>query len=338
MLRRLHRYLRRFFVVVVLFACLVGYLRPGWFEWVGRSYEVPLLKTVNNVVLGLGIIMFGMGMTLSTGEVSDALTSPCRIALGIACQYGFMPLLALALVILLALPTPLALGVVLLGCCPGGTASNVMTFLADADVPLSIAITVSGTLLAPVLTPWLFWLYGQQFLGVYLEEPISVPVLMLMKTIVLVVVPVLLGLGLKVGLNVRDDESLDRIFGTTSIVVIALIVAYVVGSVDPGLLERNFGGLSLAVLLHNGLGLAAGFLVGVVLSLPRGTAQALSLEVGMQNSGLAVALAGVLTTQLESTHQFTAAELTLVAVPAVLFSVWHNVTGPVLASYWNGSS
>lgn len=338
-LQYLHWFFRRFFVAVVLLGSLAGYLRPGWFEWVGWTYTIPLLGTVDSVVVGLGIIMFGMGMTLSTGEVADALTHPGRIGLGVICQFLLMPLLALVLVLLTGAPTPVALGVVLLGCCPGGTASNVMTFLADADVPLSIAVTVCGTLLAPLLTPWLFWLYGEQVLGVYLGEPIDVPVLMLTKTIVVVVVPVLLGLGLKWWLDVGDDaEELDRVFGLTSILVIALIVAYVVGSVDPGLLGRDLAGMSVTVFLHNGLGLAAGFLVAVFWGLPGGSIRALSLEVGMQNSGLAIALAGLLRTQLEATGQFAGSELALLAVPGVLFSVWHNVTGPLLASVWNESA
>jgi BASS family bile acid:Na+ symporter len=338
-LRGVSWFSRRFFVFIVILASLLGYLQPRGFHWVGTELDAGVLGTVNGVVIGLGVIMLGMGMTLRLDEISVAFRHPERIGLGVLFQFVMMPLLALVIVLTMDLPTSAGLGVILLGCCPGGTASNVMTYLAGADVPLSIAVTVTGTLLAIVATPWLFWLYGGQVMGVYLEKPIDVPVDLLTRTIAIVVVPILLGLIIKISFNLSErEERLDQFFSLLSIIVIGLIVGYVVSSVEPELLERELTGLSVPVFLHNGMGLAAGFLAGGFFGMPRNTVRALSLEVGMQNSGLALALAGVLQTQLSSTDLFTKSELALLGVPAVLFSVWHNVTGPLLASVWSRTS
>lgn len=335
LVRSISWFSRRYFVLIVIASSFMGFYRPEDFGWIGTNLDAGILGMVNGVIIGLAIIMFGMGMTLQLDEISDALLRPGRILIGVVFQFGFMPLLALALALTMDLSTPVALGILLLGCCPGGTASNVMTYLADADVPLSIAVTVTGTLLAVFFTPWLFWFYGESVLGVYVGEPIEVPVYLLARTIAVVVIPVLLGLALKTYFDVEESEEyLDRIFSLISIVVIALIVAFVVSNVKPDRLVRELTGLSIPVFLHNGLGLGIGFLGASLLGMPRDSVRALSLEVGMQNSGLAMALAGVLQTQLAAGNLFTESELALIGVPAVLFSVWHNVTGPLLASAW----
>ncbi len=334
--REISWFSRRFFVLIVIGASLVGYYRPGAVGWVGTSIGAGILGKINGVIIGLGIIMFGMGMTLDLDEISVALVHPGRILIGVLFQFGLMPLVALAIVFLVDLSIPAALGILLVGCCPGGTASNVMAYLADADVSLSIAVTVAGTLLAVVLTPWFFWFYSEWVLGVYVGEPINVPIYLLARTIAVVVGPVLLGLAFKASVDFSDEEEyVNQIFSLLSILVIALIVSYVVSNVDPDRFVRGLTGLSLPVLLHNGLGLGTGFLGAWILGMPQNSVRTLSLEVGMQNSGLAMALAGVLQTQLASSNVFTASELALLGVPAVLFSVWHNITGPFLASIWS---
>lgn len=331
---------RRYFVMAVLLASLAGYLLPGIVRWVGWSSTVPVLGSVNGVLVGLGIIMFGMGMTLSVDEFVRALTHPARIVLGVLLQYALMPGLALFLVVVTGLPRSLGLGVILLGCCPGGTASNVMAFLAEADVPLSIAVTLLSTFLAPIATPWLFWLFGGQFYGVYLGETITVPVLLLTRAIIIVVVPILLGLLIKAVGNVSAfEETIEQIFSLLSILVICLIVAYVVSTAGlVSLSGRASVAVMIAVFFHNFLGLTTGYFAAAGFGLPVLSVQSLSLEVGMQNSGLAMALAGLLESRLIELSQFSSEELTLLAVPAVLFSVWHNLSGPFLASRWSHQS
>jgi BASS family bile acid:Na+ symporter len=326
---------RRYFVVIVGLATVLGYFSPGSVQWMGWSTKLPMVGTINGIMIGLGIIMFGMGMTLSISQVRDALLNPGAIAIGVAFQFLLMPLIAFLLVISLGLDPLVGLGVILLGCCPGGTASNVMAFLAEADVPLSIAITLAGTLLAPLLTPWLFWFYGENLLGLYLGESIDVPVLMLAKATVIVVVPVLVGLGLKVSLDLGNVmELVNNLLRLVSIAIIALVVAYIVSTVDFALLSHQVAFIALPVIFHNGLGLITGYGAARSIGLTTDSVRTMTLEVGMQNSGLAMALAGLLKDNLIELSQYTSVDLALLSIPAVLFSVWHNVTGPLLASRW----
>lgn len=335
MLARVSRWVQRRFVVVVLVAALAGYAYPAGFAWVGWSVELPVYGDASGVVMGLGIIMLGMGMTLSWPSVRRALIRPHWILLGTAAQYVLMPLVAFLLVVVLDLPTVMAVGVILVGCCPGGTASNVIAYLARADVPLSVSVTLASTLLAPFATPLLVWFYAQKALGFYRGVTIEIPVALLMKTIVLIVVPILLGLAVKRGVwGDRELPRFERWFTLLSVVVIGLIVAFIVGQARPQGVLGYVGVLAAPVVLHNALGLGLGFGAGQVFGLPLDAVRALSIEVGMQNSGLAVALAGVLTESLAA--QGTDPErLATLAMPAVLFSVWHNITGPMLASWWS---
>lgn len=308
-------------------------------EWVGWSVKIPVFQEINGIIIGLGIIMFGMGMTLYLDEIKRSLRYPARIFVGVGLQFLFMPFLAFALVVILGLPLEIGMGIILLGCCPGGTASNVITFLADADVPLSVAVTLVGTLLAPLLTPWLFWLYGQKLLGVYLGETINVPILLLMKSTFVVVVPILFGLFVKWYFELSEFmDSIENIFSVLSISVIALIVAYVVSTVDPQSLAETGSEVFVSVVLHNGLGLLVGFYLAVLLGFPRTSTRALSIEVGMQNSGLALALASLVVSQLGNLPDYGEMELAMLGLPAILFSVWHNITGPALASYWSSTN
>jgi BASS family bile acid:Na+ symporter len=290
-------------------------------------------------MVGLGIIMLGMGITLSLSQVKEALLQPERIAIGVALQFILMPLIAFALVVLTGLDPIVALGVILLGCCPGGTASNVMAFLADVDVPLSIAVTLAGTLLAPLLTPWLFWFYGEKLLGFYLGTSIDVPVLILAKAVLLVVVPVMVGVLLKLFFTLeRFENSIEQGFRILSIMIIAIIVAYIVGTLDITVTGSRLMLLAVPVVLHNGIGLLSGYYVSSLMGMNVSSVRTLSLEVGMQNSGLAMAIAGILETNLLEQADPGSADLALLAVPAIIFSVWHNITGPLLASIWSGES
>lgn len=343
MVSRISRFCHRYFVLVVLVAACIGYVRPSLLLWMGEPLRLPVPSgtselvvaklPVNGVIVGLGLIMFGMGMTLSVSEFRRALTHPSRIGFGVILQFLIMPVVAFVLAMVLGLSNVAALGVILVGCCPGGTASNVIAFLADADVPLSVAVTLTSTLLAPLLTPWLVWVYGQRLLGYYRGEFLDIPVALLMKVILIIVVPLLVGLLLKqLGQSEMTLPVLEDVFTLLSIAVISLIVGYVVAtaSVKNQLMVSLF--LFVPVVVHNISGLALGYWGAQFLAFPLDSVRSLSIEVGMQNSGLAVALAGVLQEEMGG-----GAELATMAIPAVLFSLWHNISGPVLASLWNNS-
>lgn len=338
MLEKIEAVANRGFVVWVLFAACLGYMFPAGFGWVAYGVDLPYVGTVNGIMFGLGLIMFGMGMTLSWDSVRRAFSHPHWIALGVTAQFLLMPLIAFLLSLIFGLHEVLAAGVILVGCCPGGTASNVIAFLSDADVPLSVAVTLTSTFLAPVLTPWLMWFYAQELLGFFRGGVIEVPVTMLAKAIAVIVIPILIGLLLKQW-KWGDEPvpSVKNSFTLLSVVVISLIVAYVVASATSGGQIYQSGILILPVVLHNLIGLGTGYGVGTLFSLPLDSTRALSIEVGMQNSGLGVALASLIQEQLAGTPGFDPSLLALIAVPAVLFSVWHNISGPMLASIWSRS-
>lgn len=335
MLASLSNIAKRYFVLIVICFAGLGYLHPDLFLWINTSFTVEPIGSISGVIIGLGIIMLGMGMTLTLSDVRKSMSYPHRIVLGTVLQFLLMPALAFALTILFGLPSIVGVGIILVGCCPGGTASNVIAYLSRADVPLSVSVTLLSTILAPLLTPWLTWLYAQKLLGFYRGITIEVPVMMLFKAILTIVVPIAIGLFFKqVTWGERDVPGLDHTFTLISVLVIAIIVGFVVGnSARQGALHLSFAILG-PVAIHNALGLLGGYWAGAFLSMPETAIRSLSIEVGMQNSGLAVALAGLLTSSLTEQGVYTEQELAVLAIPAVLFSVWHNITGPILASYW----
>ncbi|MFB6346383.1 MAG: bile acid:sodium symporter family protein, partial [bacterium] len=223
MLKQVSNFCHRNFAAVVTLAAVLGYLLPTAFLWIGKLVVVPLLSTageivlhrfpVDGIIIGLGLIMFGMGMTLSFTDFQESARNPLRIGLGVFLQFFCMPVAALVVVLISGVSGPAALGIILLGCCPGGTASNVIAFLADADVPLSVSITLTSTLLAPIVTPLLVWVFGQKMLGFYRGTIINVPVVLLMKTIAVIVVPLLFGLLVKrFSFRQKPSQSIETFF------------------------------------------------------------------------------------------------------------------------------
>ncbi|MDX1805176.1 MAG: bile acid:sodium symporter family protein [Alcanivorax sp.] len=296
----LNRLTQLFPLWALLFSAL-AYWQPAWLAS-QKSAIVPLLM----------VIMFGMGMTLSWQDFRRVLKSPRVIGLGVLLQYTLMPLLAYLIARLLGLPQELLVGLLLVGTCPGGTASNVIAFLARADVALSVTVTFASTLLAVVATPLLTWLY--------LGERIAVPVLaMLLSLVQIVVLPVVSGCLINTFFH-RRLAAVRHVFPLISVLaivwVIGIIVALNQGRIaDAGLL------VLVAVVLHNGLGMLGGYSGARLMRLDRQQARTLAIEVGMQNSGLAVALA---------VKHFSA----LAALPGALFSIWHNLSGSLLAAFW----
>ncbi|MGQ1836984.1 bile acid:sodium symporter family protein [Kocuria turfanensis] len=286
------------FPLLVLAGGLVGFLTPGAVRGLS-GWINPLL----------GLVMFGMGLTLRPVDFALVARRPLPVLLGVAAQYVVMPLIALLVVFLLRLPPELAAGVILVGCAPGGTASNVVAYLARGDVALSVAMTSISTLLAPLLTPLLtLWLAGQ-----YLPVDGGAMAWSITR---IVLVPVVLGLAVRLLLPGLVRRALP-VLPWVSVAAISLIVAIVVSASADRIVEAGLLVLA-AVALHNVLGLTLGHLVGVLTGLPPAARRTIAVEVGMQNSGLAAGLAAQYMNPLA-------------ALPGAVFSVWHNLSGAVFA-------
>ncbi|MCC5874840.1 MAG: bile acid:sodium symporter family protein [Candidatus Sumerlaeia bacterium] len=286
-------------------AALVAYLKPDLFT--GLRPGIPWL---------LGLVMLGVGMTISLADLKRVFSRFHEVGIGVGAQFVVMPLAAWVIAMVLQLPPELAVGVILLGCCPGGTASNVIAFLARGDVALSVTMTAAATLIAPVATPFLTWALAGSWI------PVNAWAL-LVDIVKIVLLPMLLGVTANHFLRSSIQQWREGL-ALFSILCIVLIVAIVVALsrgriADAGLL------VMAAVVLHNAFGLGFGYLLARLTGMGETQSRAVSVEVGMQNSGLASALA-------------IAHFSPLAALPGALFSVWHNITGPALASYWGRKS
>ena len=299
LLARLSQFVGKTFAFWVLLFAVLAFFFPVPFKAIG-PYIVPLL----------GLIMFGMGLTLSKDDFREVARRPLDVAIGVAGQFVIMPGLAWALATGLSLPPEVAVGVILVGCCPGGTASNVMTFLARGDVALSVAITSVTTLLAPLVTPGLIYLLASQWIEVSAAA-------MFWSIVQVVVLPIALGV-LAQSLLREKVRAAVRVLPLVSVAAIVAIVAAVV-ALNQARIATSGLAIFGVVVLHNGLGLLLGWWLARLAGMSVAKRKALSIEVGMQNSGLGAALA-------------TAHFSPLAAVPSALFSVWHNVSGPIAAT------
>ena len=263
----------------------------------------------------LGVVMFGMGLTLNLQDFKVVFSRPKDVIIGCLAQFTIMPLLAWGLSRLFSLDEALALGVVLVGCCPGGTASNVITYLAKGDLALSVGMTGVSTLLAPLLTPLLTWALA----GKSVEVDVAG---MLLSILWVVILPIIVGLIVKWLFPKFTEKAVDYLPAVSSI-AIATIVAIIISANASKLLA---GGLVilLVVMLHNLCGLGLGYLLGRLLRLSEPKKRAISIEVGMQNSGLASSLA---------TLHFAA--YPMATIPGAIFSVWHNISGALIARLYS---
>ena len=294
-------YIARWMGMIVLAVGAVSLFVPSSFIWIDTWTINPML----------GVIMFGMGLTLSPHDFKVVLSRPKDILIGCLAQFTVMPLLACLLAWCFSLPKELALGVILVGCCPGGTASNVITYLAKGDLALSVGMTATSTLLAPLLTPLLVWLMAGTM--------VDVDTVGMLKSIVYVVIaPIAIGLLCQRFLP-RMTKSVTPYLPAFSSLAIAITVGIVVSHNADRLM---LGGMIvvLVVMIHNLSGLVLGFAIGRLLRLSRPKSVALSIEVGMQNSGLASSLAVL---------HFAA--FPLATIPGAVFSVWHNISGALAA-------
>jgi BASS family bile acid:Na+ symporter len=290
------------FPLLVLLAGGLGLLMPDTLR-AGKE-AVPYL---------LGVVMFCMGLTMTGQDFRGVARRPWAVGIGLAAHYVIMPGLGWLIANALGLSPELAAGVILVGCAPSGTASNVVAYLARGDVALAVSIGTVSTLLAPLLTPALTLLLAGEFLPVHAESMVTD----ILKT---VLVPVVAGFVLRTVAN-RLVARLAPALPWVSVAAIGVIVAIVVAGSAKAITSAA-GVVFLAVVLHNGFGLLLGYLAGRAGRLGERGSRALTFEVGMQNSGLAAALA-------------TAHFSPLAALPAAIFSVWHNVTGALTAAWFS---
>jgi BASS family bile acid:Na+ symporter len=263
------------------------------------------------ISLLLGLVMFGMGMSTRLEDFKVVFGRPRDMLIGCVAQFTVMPALAWILARLFGLDEALTIGVVLVGCCPGGTASNVVTYIAKGDLALSVGMTGVSTILAPFLTPALTFLLAGKTVDVDVAG-------MFVGILWVVILPICLGLAIK-RLCPKATERAIRFMPIVSYTAIAVILALVLAANAERLAT---GGLAvfIVVILHNVCGLALGYLIAVALRLAEPKRRALCIEVGMQNSGLAATLAAV---------HFAA--YPMAAVPGAIFSVWHNISGALVA-------
>lgn len=288
------------FPLLVVVAGVLGFLLPGTFK--PAAPYVPYL---------LGIIMFCMGLTLTLPDFAAVAKRPWAVALGLAAHYVIMPGAGWLIATALHLSPELAAGVILVGCAPSGTSSNVMTYLAKGDVALSVAVATVSTLIAPIVMPALTLFLAGSFLNVDAGA-------MMFDILKTVLIPVIAGLLARLFLNRLVDFVLPAL-PWISAVVISMIVAIVVAGSASKIVAAG-GIVFLAVVLHNGFGLSLGYLAGKLGGLDAKARRALAFEVGMQNSGLAATLA-------------TAHFSPLAALPSAVFSVWHNISGALVAAW-----
>lgn len=292
----------------IIAAALIAFFAPGAFVWIA-----PLQTWL------LGFIMLTMGLTLTAEDFKVLASRPLDIVLGACAQYTLMPLIAWGLTRLFQLDTALAVGIVLVGCCPGGVSSNIMSYLCKGDVAYSVGMTTVSTLLAPLVTPALvLWLVG---------EKVEVNALqMFLNILIVTIIPVAIGFTVNHFLQHRPVfQQVRQVLPAFSVIALALIVCSVVSLVHDHLVA---GGVGLflwtfcVVFCHNTLGYLAGYLTGKIARFNQAKKRTLSIEVGMQNAGLATALAS----------KFFIVSCPLAVVPCAISCAWHSISGTILAA------
>lgn len=297
---KLSTFLGNTFALWVIIFAVLAFVVPGGFTWIA-----PYINLL------LGIIMFGMGLTLKFSDFKQVIVAPKEVTILVIAQYTIMPLLALGLVFVFQLPAEIAVGVILVGCSPGGTSSNVMTFLAKGNMALSVTATSVSTLLAPVITPALTLLLASAWLPVSFMS-------MFISIIQIVLIPIALGVAVQYLLGTKVDQAV----GVLPLISVVGIIGVVTAVVSTNVENIITSGLLIfaVVILHNLLGYLVGFILGKLFRFDLADTKTLSIEVGMQNSGLAATLA--------ATHFNPIA-----AVPGAIFSVWHNISGSIIANW-----
>ena len=303
-IEKISEFFGKYMALIVLAVAALALFVPQSSLWIDTSWINYLLM----------VVMFGMGLTMKPKDFALVFKRPKDILVGTAAQFIIMPALAFGLSKLFQLDPALTAGVVLVGTCPGGTSSNVITYLSKGDVALSVGMTSVNTMLAPLLTPAITWLL--------LQTTVRVDVWAMFWSIIqVIIIPVALGFVINRFFG-KFTEKAVAVLPSVSTVAICLIIAAVVSHNAEKIYTS--GVLVFAVvILHNLLGYAGGFGLGKLLKMPPEKVKALSIEVGMQNSGLATSLAGT-----------AFSGLAMATVPGAVFSVWHNISGAILAGFY----
>lgn len=292
----------KYMAIIVLVIAATALFAPNTLSWIKTSWVNTLLC----------IVMFGMGLTVKASDFKIVFSRPKDVIIGCLAQFTIMPLLAWLLTIVFKLDVELAIGVVLVGTCPGGTSSNVMTYLAKGDVALSVGMTSVSTVLAPILTPALTYLIVGQRVDVNVAS-------MFLSVVKIVIIPIALGMIVQKILGEKVEKA-TKVLPLVSVIAIVMIVAAVVAANSAKILTSGMIIIAV-VILHNVLGYLIGYGIGKLLKLDVAKCKAVSIEVGMQNSGLATSLA--------TTHF---AQYPLATIPGAVFSVWHNISGSIAAN------
>ena len=303
-MKRVCDFITRWMGVLVLATAVTAYLFPETFSQLKPRLINPFL----------GIVMFGMGLTLNAEDFKIVLSRPKDIIIGCLAQFTIMPLLAFVLTQTFQLGPELSLGVILVGCCPGGTASNVITYLSKGDLALSVGMTSLSTLLAPLLTPFLTWAMAGTYVNVDVAN-------MFLSILWVVILPISVGLLAQYFFKNKTQQIAPYLPAFSSL-TIALIVGIIIAANSINLHKGSLI-IAIVVILHNLCGLGLGYGIGWILGLPFKKKVAISIEVGMQNSGLASSLA---------TMQF--ALYPMATIPGALFSIWHNLSGALVARFY----
>ena len=318
------RWLAKYTSAFIILIAVVAFFLPDTFAWVQQGQRASII---------LGLIMLTMGCTLSTEDFRILLARPIDILIGAAAQYTIMPLVAWMLARIFHLDSYMMAGIILVGCCPGGVSSNIMSFLCKGDVAYSVGMTTVSTVLSPFVTPLLvLWLAGAE---------IDVDAWGMFQNILLVtLLPVTLGVAFNYFFSKKKYfQQLQGIMPGLSVLCLACIVGGVIFTVHPQLMENgvNLILLTLAVVtLHNGTGYLLGYLVGKAFGMSTAKRRTLSIEVGMQNAGMATVLARNF---FASPAMIAMNPLAALAVfPCAISCAYHSISGTLLAGYFNWRS
>ncbi len=309
-IQKLSRWLSGHASIVVIAAAILSFFLPQLFAWVRGNTQTVIL----------GIIMLTMGLTLTTQDFRILARRPFDIFIGACAQFFIMPCVAYLLVHVFRLEPALALGILLVGCCPGGVSSNIMSFLCHGDVAFSVGMTCASTLLAPVMTPLLMQLTA----GAIIEID---AVGMFLNILIVTIIPVGIGCFLNYTYSHRNSfPVIQSMMPGLSVTCLAFIVGGVVSTVHDDLVARGlwlFLWTFVVVFCHNSLGYLLGWTVGRMARFNTAKKRTLSIEVGMQNAGLATVLAGT----------FFAAQ-PLSVLPCAISCAWHSISGTILAGIY----
>lgn len=305
-LQKLSQLLSKKTSIFVILVAVIAFFVPGAFSWVQGDRQSLIL----------GVIMFSMGLTLTKEDFKILAQRPLDIFIGAAAQFLIMPFLAYGLSILLRLPNEIAIGLILVGSCPGGVSSNIMSYLCHGDVPFSVGMTTASTLLSPIMTPMLVLLLA----GARIEVQAGAMFLSIVKS---VLGPVLIGFLLNEFLGEKKTfKEIQQVMPGVSVIGLALIVGGVIALQGSHFFTSGIV-IFAAVLLHNGFGYLLGYTVGRLTGMSTAKRRTISIEVGMQNAGLA--------TNLATAHFASAPQAAMISAVSC---VWHSISGTLLAGFF----